>query len=105
MKRLALVLLLCACSSKKAEEKAPTCAEVTDKMIQIMQIAYPGHGDMGGMGNRERTVQECEARKMPAAEKRCIVAAKTMEDLGVCRRAAMPKAEKDRGSSAGSSVK
>ena len=98
MKRIALVLLLCACS-KKAEDKAPTCAEVTDNMLKIVQSQYPGHSDMGAMGNRQQAIQQCEVRKMPANEKRCIANAKTMDDLAVCRRASMPK---DQGSAAGS---
>jgi hypothetical protein len=59
-------------------------------MLKIMQAQYPGHGDMGAMGNRDQAIQQCEARNMPAAEKRCIVNAKSAEDLGGCRRASMP---------------
>jgi len=99
MKRIALVFLLCAACSKKAAEKVPTCAEVTANMLKIMQTKYPGHGDMGAMGNREQLIQQCEARKIPATEKRCIVAAKTEDDLGQCRRASLPK---EQGSAAGS---
>jgi hypothetical protein len=91
MKRIVLVVLLAACSKKAAEEKVPTCAEVTDNMLKIVQSQYPGHGDMGGMGNRESAIQQCESRNMPANEKRCIVNAKNVEDLGACRRASMPK--------------
>ena len=101
MKRIVLVLVLCACS-KKTEETAVTCAEVTDNMLKIMQAQYPGHGDMGAMGNREQAIQQCEARKMPAAEKRCIVKAKTTDDLAACRRASMPK---DQGSAGGPTTK
>lgn len=90
MKRVVFVLLLAACSKKPAE-KVPTCAEVTENMLKIVQGQYPGHSDMGAMGNRQATIQQCEQRNMPAAEKRCIVKAKTMEDLGACRRASLPK--------------
>jgi hypothetical protein len=98
MKRIVLVLVVLGACSKKAE-KVPTCAEVTDNMLKIVQGQYPGHGDMGAMGNRENAIQQCEARNMPANEKRCIVNAKNVEDLGACRRASMPK---DPGSAAGS---
>jgi len=102
MKRIVFVLVLAACS-KKAEEKVPTCAEVTDNMLKIMQAQYPGHGDMGAMGNRAQAIQQCEARNMPAAEKRCIAKAKSVEDLGACRRAMLPPDQKnERGSGAGS---
>ncbi len=92
-----LVLILAACSKKA--EKVPTCAEVTDNMLKIVQGQYPGHGDMGGMGNRENAIKQCETRDMPANEKRCIVKAKNVEELGACRRASMPK---EPGSAAGS---
>ena len=103
MKRIVLVLVIAhAGCSKKATEKVPTCAEVTDNMLKIVQSQYPGHGDMGAMGNRESAIQQCESRNMPASEKRCIVGAKTVEDLGACRRASLPK---DQGSAAGSAMK
>ncbi|HLL24864.1 MAG TPA: hypothetical protein VK427_22175 [Kofleriaceae bacterium] len=104
MKRIVLAFVLAACSEKSAKQAdtGPSCAEVTDNMLKIMQAQYPGHGDMGAMGNREQTIQQCEVRKMPASEKRCIVAAKTVEDLGACRRASIPKAP---GSAAAGSAK
>lgn len=89
--RIALALLVCAACSKKAAEKVPTCAEVTDNMLKVVQGQYPGHSDMGAMGNREQAIQQCESRDMSADEKRCIVNAKTMDDLGKCRRASMEK--------------
>ena len=71
--------------------------------LKIVQAQYPGHGDMGAMGNRQQTIQQCESRNMPVAEKRCIAKAKTMEDLGECRRASLPPDQKnERGSGAGS---
>lgn len=91
MRLLVLLALLAGACSKKAAEKVPTCAEVTDNMLKIVQAEFPGHGDMGAMGNRQAVVQQCEARNMSATEKRCIVKAKTKDDLASCRRAAMPK--------------
>ena len=91
MKRIALALLVCAACPKKAAERVPTCAEVTDSMLKIVQSQYPGHGDMGAMGNREQAIKQCEARNMPADEKRCIVNAKTVDDLGQCKRASLKK--------------
>lgn len=72
--------------SKQAEKKAPTCAEVTDHVLAIVQVAYPGHGDMGGRGNRDLEIQQCEARKVSAKERRCIVAAKDMAGIAACRK-------------------
>ena len=87
MKRLAILVLLVGCS--KSADKVPTCAEVTDHLLKTVQIAYPGHGDMSGRGNRETEIQQCEARKMSTSERRCILAAKTPEAIGECRRKGM----------------
>ena len=100
MKRIALALLVCAACPKKAAERVPTCAEVTDSMLKIMQSKYPGHGDMGAMGNREQAIKQCEAGNMTADEKRCIANAKTVDDLAQCRRASMQKAPGSAGSAA-----
>jgi hypothetical protein len=86
MRRLAFVLLLAACSNKAAEDQGPTCAVVTDHVLEIARITYPGHGDMGGAGNRKAQIEQCEVRKMPAVERRCMMAAKTLEALAECRR-------------------
>jgi hypothetical protein len=87
MKRIVLAALLASCGGKS--EKVPTCAEVTDHMLALMQIAYPGHGDMGAMGNRKLAIEQCEARKLGPDERRCIMKAKASDELGACRRARM----------------
>lgn len=88
MKRLAFVLLLAACSKKApAKDNGPTCAEVTDHVLEVARIAYPGHGDMGASGNRQSQIDACETRKPPATQRRCMMAAKSMEALAQCRRA------------------
>ena len=84
MKRLVIIMLLASCS--KTDDKAPTCAEVTDHVLKTVQIAYPGHGDMNGRGNRETEIQQCEARKMSASERRCVIGAKTPQAIAQCRR-------------------
>ncbi len=85
MRWLFLFVVVAGCS-KQAEKKAPTCAEVTDHVLSVVQIAYPGHGDMGGRGNRDLEIQQCEARKVSAKERRCIVAAKDMAGIAACRK-------------------
>jgi hypothetical protein len=88
MKIALVLLLLCACGKS---EKVPTCAEVTDHVLGVVQVKYPGHGDMGAGGNRQDQINSCEARKMSAGERRCILAAKTMEAIAECRRASVKK--------------
>ena len=87
MKRLAILVLLVGCS--KSADKAPTCAEVTDHMLKIVQIAYPGHGEMSGRGNRETEIQQCETREMSTTERRCIISANTPQAIAQCRRQSM----------------
>jgi hypothetical protein len=89
MKRVALVLVLMICACSKSE-KAPSCAEVTDHVLKLVQVKYPGHGDMAGQGNREQQIAQCERDASPA-ERRCTLAAKTMEDAALCRRERMKK--------------
>ena len=85
MKAIALVVGLAACNS----ERVPTCAEVTDHVLEVVTVKYPGHGDMGAGGTRQSQIDACETRKLPAGERRCIMAAKTMEAVAQCRRAGM----------------
>ena len=89
MKHIVLVALLAACS----KEKVPTCAEVTDHVLKIVQVKYPGHGDMGAGGNREAQIAACEARNIDETERRCIMAAKTAEAIAECRRPSVKKQE------------
>jgi len=83
MRWLLVFAIVAGCSKP---EKVPSCAEVTDHVLAIVQQAYPGHGDMGGMGNRTHEIEACEARKVPAAERRCILAAKDMNGIATCRK-------------------
>ena len=89
MKRLVLVVLLGGC----AKEKAPSCAEITDHMLEIVKKEYAGHGDMGAQGNRKNAIDQCEARKVPAGERRCIMSAISTEQIAQCRRGSVPKDE------------
>ena len=89
MKRLVLVLLLTAC----AKEKVPSCAEVTDHMLATVKKEYAGHGDMGAAGNRQSAIEQCETRKVPASERRCIMSATSTEQIAQCRRGSVPKDE------------
>jgi hypothetical protein len=70
---------------RKQEKPAPSCAMVTEHVYEITRKAYPGHGDMQ-MGNRKDDIARCEARKMSAEQRRCMVAAQSMEALAQCAR-------------------
>ncbi|MBA3395393.1 MAG: hypothetical protein H0T89_22285 [Deltaproteobacteria bacterium] len=86
-------LALASCS-KPEQAAAPTCEQVTDHVLAMVQKQYPGHGDMGGMGNRSAEVEQCKARQVTAKERRCILAATDMESIGRCRKGSQTAAPK-----------
>ncbi|HEU0034489.1 MAG TPA: hypothetical protein VFQ53_27890 [Kofleriaceae bacterium] len=77
------VALASACS--KSEDPGPPCAQVVDHMLEVTQQTIVGHGDMGANGQRGAMLAQCEQRKMPAATRRCLVAAKTLDQIASCR--------------------
>jgi len=79
---LAAALAAAGCSNKEAP--GPSCAQVTDHLFEVTKKAYPGHGDMA-MGNRKVEIAQCEKRGIPAAERRCIMAAPDMAGVAKCR--------------------
>ncbi len=80
MKRIALLLVVAACSkenkSKKKDEapaKAPTCEEVAKTPL------------IAGLGEKAaRFVEECKLEQFPDELRTCFAAAKTMEELDLC---------------------
>ena len=84
MLRLVLVAALLVACSKKKEDAGPTCDQVADNLIAVTKQMLPGHGDQA-MGDRKAMVAQCEQRKMPAAQRKCLVAAKTFDELAKCR--------------------
>lgn len=112
--RLALVLLLVACgSSKKAEDPGPTCAQLTDHLLQLMSSSMPpGHGNMR-MGDKKSMNAHCEEKHMDAKTRTCVLAAKTMPDAAACsgmmvapyeKRDPTPKLDMGSGSATGSAA-
>ncbi len=82
MTRLALVAaLLVACSKA---DSGPPCDQVVDHMLDLMKQMMPGH-DQDSLGNRKQLIDECKSRKMSAATRRCLLDAKTFNDLATCR--------------------
>jgi hypothetical protein len=48
-----------------------------------MKSGLTGHGNVE-MGNKKQMVEQCEARKMSAAQRTCMVAAKDVTTLASC---------------------
>lgn len=81
----ALLVLAAAGCSKKADkaDPGPGCDQVTDRVLEIMKSGLTGHGNVE-MGNKKQMVEQCEARKMSAAQRKCMVAAKDVTALANC---------------------
>jgi hypothetical protein len=77
-----IAALLVGCSKK--EDPGPPCDKVVDRMLELTKQMVPGH-DMGALGDRKQMVAQCEQRKMPAAVRKCIVDAKSTDELSKCR--------------------
>jgi hypothetical protein len=74
--------LVTGCGSK---DEGPPCAQVIDHTLEVAQSSMPGHGDMGALGNKKQMVESCEKQQWSADQKRCVMAAKTIQDIGACR--------------------
>lgn len=79
---LAAVLVLSACSSKKAAD-VPSCETIVDNMLAVTKTAMPGHGDME-MGNKKQMTAECEKRGLSDEQKKCLATAKDLNGLATC---------------------
>jgi hypothetical protein len=79
----ALVVALAACGGKK-EDPGPSCEQLTDHLLGLMnQSVPPGHGNMQ-MGNHKQMVHTCVEHKYTASVRTCILAAKTIPDAAAC---------------------
>lgn len=76
-----LVASLTACS--KTSESGPSCDKVVDNMLAVTKTQLTGHGDME-LGNRKVMIEQCEARKMPAEQRTCLVTAKDLAAIAAC---------------------
>jgi hypothetical protein len=74
----ALVLGACAKS-----DDAPPCAAVVDNMIAVTKQQMSSHGGME-LQNRKAMIDQCEQRKMPAEQRRCLAAAKDLTGIAGC---------------------
>jgi hypothetical protein len=78
---LLLAALLVACGKK---DSGPPCDQVVDHMLELMKQMMPGH-DQESLGNRKQMIDDCKSRKMSAATRRCLLDAKSFNDLAACR--------------------
>ncbi len=77
-------LLVAACNKTKTDS-GPSCDKVVDHMQELMKQMMPGH-DEAALGDRKQMIAQCEQRKMPASVRRCLVDAKTFNDLAACQK-------------------
>jgi hypothetical protein len=75
---------LAACSKKNTVDPGPACPKVVDNMLVVMKQAYAGH-DTVELANRDQMIAQCEQRKMPPRERKCLAEAKNVSDLASCR--------------------
>lgn len=80
---LALAVFSAACGSKKQANDGPTCAQVTDRMVEIMKSGPTGHGSVE-LGNRDQMIETCERKKLSPAQRTCMVNAKDVVTLANC---------------------
>jgi hypothetical protein len=77
-------LLVAACNKTKTDS-GPSCDKVVDHMQVLMKQMMPGH-DEAALGDRKQMIAQCEQRKMPASVRRCLVEAKSFNDLAACQK-------------------
>ena len=86
MTRLVLLaaLLTISVSGCGKKDSGPPCDQVVDHMMDVTKQMMPGH-DPASLGNRKQLIDDCKSRKMSAATRRCLLDAKSFNDLATCR--------------------
>lgn len=79
MKRLALLVGLAACQRETAPP-VPTCAAITAHLADVMRQGLPQMSQL-----KSQDVATCEARALTPDQKRCLMAASTVEAIASCR--------------------
>jgi hypothetical protein len=80
---VAAALLVAACKGSKGDS-GPPCDKVVDHMMGLTKQMMPGH-DPESLGDRKQLIADCEQRKMPAAMRKCLLDARSFNDLAKCR--------------------
>src|SRR5512147_520566 len=83
MKRCMLLALLAVAACKKSDP-GPACGKLVDHMLEVTKQSMPGH-DMQDFGDRKAMIDQCEKRNMSREMRNCLMAAKTLADLGDCQ--------------------
>ncbi|MEO8705202.1 MAG: hypothetical protein ABI867_34470 [Kofleriaceae bacterium] len=82
MRWIAIAGLVVAACSKS--DPGPSCEQVVDHMLEVTKSQLVGHGD-GVQSQRAAMVKQCKDRDMPAATRKCLVAATTLTQIAECR--------------------
>ncbi|HEX5058734.1 MAG TPA: hypothetical protein VFV99_05200 [Kofleriaceae bacterium] len=82
MTRLLVVAALLAACSKG--DSGPPCDKVVDHMMDLTKQMMPGH-DPESLGERKQMIEQCKSRKYSAATRRCLLDAKSFNDLATCQ--------------------
>jgi hypothetical protein len=83
MTRIVLVAALLAACGKG--DSGPPCDQVVDHMLDLTKQMMPGH-DPESLGQRKQMIDDCKSRKMSAATRRCLLDAKSFNDLEACKK-------------------
>jgi hypothetical protein len=79
-----LSIALAGCGRDQPQDPGPPCAEVMDHILAVTKNQLVGHGDMV-LGQRDAMIGQCEARKLPADKRRCLMAANTLDAIASCK--------------------
>jgi hypothetical protein len=76
-------IVSCALALFACGDSGPPCSEVTEHILQVTLAVMPAHQGMT-LGNKKQMNEHCE-KAMPAEERRCILKAKDLNDVSMCR--------------------
>lgn len=79
MKRALFVLMLAACK----KDSGPPCDKVVDHMMEVTKQTMTSHGGLE-LQNRKAMVDQCEARKLSAEARQCLLDAKSLAEIANC---------------------
>jgi small lipoprotein (TIGR04454 family) len=77
------VVLALAFGCQKTDS-GPSCDAVIDHVLAITKAGLTGHDGMQ-LGNRKQMIDGCVQRKLPAATRTCLLAAKDLAGLAGCK--------------------